>query len=221
LSEIAAVIFDLDGTLVDSEPLHYAVLNRVLQREGHFLAEEQYNQFIGTTLRNTISTLVKMFGLPRTTDEYEMAYKDALLVALKEPIEPNPGAYQLLSQLHSYDKKLAVASSSPRVVVEASLKALGLAQFFETIVAGDEVKHSKPDPEIFLRAAEGLGVVPSACLVIEDAPAGVAGAIAAGMRVAALHSPLITDQAFSAEVLIVERLDDIALKTLCLPVIES
>lgn len=109
VSEITAVIFDLDGVLIDSEPLHYAVLNRVLVQEGHVLEEEDYNKFIGTTLRHVMTSLVKQFGLPRSVEEYEIAYKEELLLALKDPIEPTQGARQLVAQIRTHDLKLAVA----------------------------------------------------------------------------------------------------------------
>jgi HAD superfamily hydrolase (TIGR01509 family) len=142
-------------------------------------------------------------------------------LALREPLEPASGARELIEQLRARGLKLAVASSSPRVWVEATLAALGLAESFEAIVAGDEVARSKPDPEIFLRAAEKLGVAPAHCLVIEDSPGGVAGAVAAGMRVVAVRSPLTGGRSFAEAALTIDSLADTALLALCVPPLMS
>ncbi len=183
MTRFDAVIFDMDGVLIDSEPLHFAVLADLLARAGHTYTRAENEQFIGTTSEAMFSTMIARYKLPGSVATYEARYDSALLQVLQQPHPPAPGVTALLDRLRDRRVRVGVASSSRRLWVEATLRSLGVAQAFEVVVAGDDVERGKPDPAIYLLAAKRLGVRPEQCLAIEDSPNGVQSARAAGMTV--------------------------------------
>jgi HAD superfamily hydrolase (TIGR01509 family) len=183
MSRFDAVIFDMDGVLIDSEPLHFVALSGVLAAAGHTYTRAENEQFIGTTSEAMFSTLIAVYGLPGTVVDYESGYDAALLRILQQPHPPAPGVVALVERLRQLAVRVGVASSSRRLWVDATLQSLCLATTFEVVVAGDDVERGKPDPAIYLLAAQRLGVAPGRCLAIEDSPNGVQSARAAGMTV--------------------------------------
>jgi HAD superfamily hydrolase (TIGR01509 family) len=183
-----AAVFDMDGVLLDSEPLHHVVLNQALAPEGRSLSFDEYKRYIGTTLEYTWSDIIERYGLRGPLDRYVAAYDDGILESYRRHSVIAPGARALLELLRARGLRLAVASSSRTSWVEACLETLGVRDFFAVVVTGDMVTHSKPDPEIYLLAARQLDVEPRTCLAIEDAPKGVASAHAAGMTVVAVRT---------------------------------
>jgi HAD superfamily hydrolase (TIGR01509 family) len=186
---IDGVVFDMDGVLLDSEPLHHVTVNVLLAEEGGHLDLDAYLVYIGTTLEDTWSDLVQKFNLQRPFAYYRDRYDAEILSLYRNSSELLPGAERLVQTLKSSGKRLAVASSSRTAWVEACLDCLGLREQFDAIVTGDMVQHGKPDPEIYLMAAERLGLRPDRCLAIEDAPKGVQSAHRAGMTVVAVDTP--------------------------------
>ena len=178
-----AIIFDMDGVLIDSEPLHFAVLSDLLARVGHTLTRAENEQFIGATSDAMFSTLIARHGLAGTVAEYIACYDEALLHELQQPHAPAPGVTALMARLHELGKRLAVASSSRRAWVDATIRSLGLADSFDVVVTGDDVERGKPDPAIYLLTAQRLGIGPDRCVAIEDSPNGVQSARLAGMTV--------------------------------------
>jgi HAD superfamily hydrolase (TIGR01509 family) len=186
MTGFAAVIFDMDGVLVDGEPLHFAAVNQLLAREGRAMTLDQYKPYMGT--KTGWTDMISDFQLARPKEHYSSIYRELVLASYRERSEPLPGALSLVTALGNRGARLAVASSSIRPWVEACLARIGLRSAFETIVTGDEVAEGKPDPAIYLRAAEKLGVDPAACLAFEDAPAGILSARNAGMTVWAVRT---------------------------------
>ena len=185
-----AVIFDMDGVLIDSEPIHFDVLNSVLEQDGHRLSNAENDEFIGTTSEAMFETLIARCRLPRTVPEYIACYDVAILRALNQSHAAQPGAASLIQDLRSSGLLLAVASSSRRLWIEATLRSIGLSDpAFDATVSGDDVERSKPDPAIYLLAAQRLGVPPERCLAIEDSPNGVLSARRAGMAVIGVRTP--------------------------------
>ena len=178
-----AVIFDMDGVLIDSEPLHFAVLSELLERAGHTLTRSENEQFIGTTSEAMFSTLIARHRLSGTVAGYIARYDEMVLRVLQRPHAPAPGLTALIARLRDLGMRLAVASSSRRPWVEATIRSLGLADAFDVVVTGDDVEHGKPDPAIYLLTAQRLGVLPNRCVAIEDSPNGVQSARSAGMTV--------------------------------------
>ena len=178
-----AVVFDMDGVLLDSEPLHFGVVNDLLALNGVTIDTEAYKAYLGTTLEYTWEDLIRRHHLPHDLAFYRDRYSAAILESYRLHSVPAPGAVALVEALSRRGLKLAVASSSRTDWVESCLTALGLRLYFQTVVTGDMVRRSKPDPEIYSLAAAKLDVEPRRCLALEDAPKGVLSAAAAGMTV--------------------------------------
>ena len=181
VKRITAVIFDMDGVLIDSEPQHFESTNLCLEPEGAYLDEDAALAYLGWNERAFWGALKERFGLTKDVEHYIAERSQIVVELLRRDLPVAEGALELLEELHSRGVSLAVASSSERDLIEYVLEESGFARFFQEIASGCEVTRSKPDPEIFLLAATRLQVDPSECLVFEDAPHGVKGALAAGM----------------------------------------
>lgn len=181
-----AVIFDMDGVLVDGEPLHFETVNELLGREGKSITLDQYKPYMGT--KTGWADMIAAFGLSQPREYYSPIYRDLVLGRYRDRSEALPGALSVVTALRMSEQRLAVASSSIRPWVEACLAKIGLGNAFEVLVTGSEVEKGKPDPEIYLLAAEKLGVDPKRCLAFEDAPAGIESAKRAGMTVWAVRT---------------------------------
>ena len=211
MARFAAVIFDMDGVLIDSEPLHFDVLNEVLAAAGHQLSAEDNEEFIGTTTTFLWDTLIPRWGLPATRSEYEARYDEAVLRVLQRTWPAAPGVAELVSRLRQLGTLLAVASSSKRTWIEATLRSIGLADAFPVLISGDDVLMGKPAPDIYLLAAERLGVAPEQCLAIEDSPHGVLSASRAGMHVLAVRTPYTAHLLLEGAHRVVDSLADLDL----------
>lgn len=181
-----AVIFDMDGVLVDSEPLHLEATNRVLARYGRFLDPETAERFMGLPEETFWAALKAHFDLPASIRELREARYVALMeVLLTRPFSPSPGLQNLINLLRRRGIRLGLASSSPPLHIGIVLVKTGLAGVFDAALSGEEVERGKPEPDIFLKTAELLGVPPQACLAIEDSRNGILAARRAGMFVVA------------------------------------
>ncbi len=179
---IKAVIFDLDGVLVDSEPAHQAASRRLVAPA--VMTDEEYGAFVGSSIEAFMAWVQERF-LPGLTIEEIVACYDALVLAeLRDHPPPAfDGAPELLAALRGQGLPLAVASQSLPAWVEVTLSGACLTAYFDAVVTASEVAQHKPAPDLFLLAAHRLGVEPRACLVVEDSPPGVAAGVAAGMVV--------------------------------------
>jgi HAD superfamily hydrolase (TIGR01509 family) len=178
-----AVLWDLDGTLVDSEEFHWLSWRDAMRLEGVELSREAFLASFGQ--RND-RILTAWFGpdadparLVRIGEGKEAEYRR---LAETHGLAPLPGAVDWLAALRRAGWRQAIASSAPRENAETMLRVLGLTAYFDAIVAAEDVTIGKPDPLVFLVAASRLAVNPARCVVVEDAPAGVEGARRAGMR---------------------------------------
>lgn len=177
-----AVIFDMDGVLIDSEPLHLVATNQVLAAHGAHLSPSENQAYLGWTEDAFWRDIVGRFHLAGSPDQYGVARRQIYLSLLSGSLPMADGIAPFLQRLKSLGLLLAVASSSDADVVRHVVTRGGLAAYFDVIVAGDEVTRSKPDPEIFLLAARRLAVTPEHCLVFEDSPHGIEAALRAGVR---------------------------------------
>jgi len=175
-----AVIFDMDGVIADSEPVHGIAFDAVLRPLGHVIGPELRASLMGHGHHENWHTLSDHFGLTNV-DVLKDAYVAALLAGLAETHETLPGVREVIDALRVAGVRIALASSSQDTWIEALLSGLGLSDAFDAVVSGSHVEHAKPAPDIYLLAAKTIGVPPARCLVIEDTPAGIASAKSAGM----------------------------------------
>ncbi len=177
----SALIFDCDGTLADTMPGHFAAWVAALRAGGGDITEERFYQNAGVTSAAIIDALNKDFGygldIPKTVEAKEKMYVEGL-----HEIQEITAVADI-ARAHAGKVPMAVASGGLRSVVHATLDALGLRPLFDAVVTAEDVVHGKPAPDIFLRAAELLGVAPEGCIVYEDGAPGIVAARAAGMRV--------------------------------------
>ncbi len=202
----AAVIFDMDGVLVDTEPFYFESNYALFRKLGFSVAAEDYVHFVGSSARGMWSTLKRRFRLSQDVSELiELEYRaHTERIAALNVLEPIPGIITLLDRLTAAGAVIGLASSSPRAVIDLTLEKSNLTPYFPVRVSGEEVTHGKPHPDIFLEAAARLNVLPGKCLVIEDSPRGVAGAQAAGMPTVGFRNPHSGDQDLSAADLLVD-----------------
>lgn len=185
-----AFIFDMDGVIINSEPLHYEVDYIILKELGANLGKDELEEFTGMTNPEMLRILKERFGFNQSIEEIIKAQLQRKLAILeKSDIQPIDGIRELILKLKNENVLLAVASSSPRVFIEAVLKKFGIIDKFNKIVCGEEVPNGKPAPDIYLEAAKQLGVEPNECIVLEDAAHGVAAAKAAGMTCIGFENP--------------------------------
>jgi len=185
----AAVIFDMDGVLVDSEPMHLDAMREVLRPYGVPYTDEENEQFFGFTDLEVFRILRERHG--RLPDARELAHRRAELLVrqTRERTVPMRGIPEVPRRLRALGYRLAVASSSAVEVIEATVEVLGLAPVFEALVSGLEVGRGKPAPDVFLETARRLALPPRDCLVVEDSRNGLLAAKAAGMACAAVPCP--------------------------------
>ncbi len=180
---VQAVVFDLDGVLVDTEIWWDEVRIEFAARAGRVWSESDRAAIMGSNTRQWRSRMRRRLQLEVSEDEIERAVIDGMLERYARLGPPAiEGAVEAVHELAGRFP-LAVASSSPPRIIEAALDGLGVRRLFRTIVSSDEVRAGKPAPDVYLLAAHRLGVRPEACLVVEDSLNGVLAARAAGMRV--------------------------------------
>lgn len=211
---VKAVLFDLDGVLVDSEPISSEASDKVLAEVGIYLTDEERRDVFGKRTVDNYRNHIEKRGL--NLDPHELVRKKNALFGklIKGRLKPLPGVLDLLAVLDDAKVKKAVVSSSPLERVNASLEEVGLLLEFDLILSGDCCIRGKPEPEPFLMAAEKFAAKPSECVVIEDAEAGVLAAKAAEMKCVAVRSPNTFGQDLAKADLVVDSLEDVNLEVL-------
>jgi HAD superfamily hydrolase (TIGR01509 family) len=178
-----AVLWDLDGTLVDSEEFHWRAWVETMDAEGVPLTREQ---FLATFGQRNDSFVPEWLGAGATPERVRRVGEDKEAryrrMVLAHGLTPLPGAAEWVERLAGEGWAQAIASSAPRANVEAMLDALGFRRFFQAALAAEDVRAGKPDPQVFLAAASRVGAPPARCVVVEDAAAGIEAARRAGMR---------------------------------------
>ena len=188
---ISGIIFDLDGVIVSTDEFHYQGWQRLADEEGIHFDRAINERLRGVSRMESLAILLERAAKPYSPAERETmaTRKNEYYRQLLQRITPRdilPGVLPLLAALKQAGLKTAIASSSRNCPV--ILERIGLQDEFDAVADGNHIKNSKPDPEIFLLAAQRIGLPPADCLVVEDAEAGVTGALAAGMKVLAVGS---------------------------------
>ena len=191
-----AVIFDMDGVLVDSEPLGMEAMRRVMARQGVPYTEADNNEFVGRTTLEECRILKARHRLEADARDLTRQYVDILVDLIRERPHPMPGVPDVLVELLTAGYRMALASSAEPVVIATNLDALDLGRFFEVIVSGTEVARGKPAPDVFLETAKRLGLPAPRCLVVEDSRNGLLAAKAAGMACAVIPCATTRHQDF-------------------------
>lgn len=193
-----SVIFDLDGTLVDSEPNYYEAGRQTLAEHGVTdFSWTDHERYVGISTQETVADWIERYGLRASVEELFTAKNRRYLELARSSTRAYPEMRQFVELLAAEDVPMAVASGSSPEAIEAVLAGTGLDAHLRTVVSADEVAHGKPAPDVFLEAARRLGADPAACVVLEDAAPGAAAAHAAGMRCIAL--PYVAAQADAPE----------------------
>lgn len=177
-----AVIFDMDGVLIDTQHIHATVQSELFNRHGIPLSSDEITQkFAGTSARWMFETVFAAHKIPVDADAVMNEYKENMLKRITD-VTPLPGIPELLQDLHAHNVPLAVASASGKTYIQNALTHAKLLHYFSAVVSANEVAQGKPAPDIFLRAAALLHIAPKDCVVFEDAVAGMQAARAAGMK---------------------------------------
>lgn len=186
---IKAVIFDLDGVIVSTDDYHYRAWKKISDEEGIYFDREINERLRGVSRMESLELILEKTNREYSEEE-KISFaerKNSLYRNLLEELTSNdilPGVMNVLETLKSKDIKIAIGSSSKNT--EFILNKIGLNDYFDAISDGTQIKNSKPDPEVFLLAAEKLSIEPKDCLVVEDADAGVEAGLAGGMKVLAV-----------------------------------
>jgi HAD superfamily hydrolase (TIGR01509 family) len=192
-----AIIFDMDGVLVDSEPVHFEATRLLLQEHGISYSPGANENFYGCTDREVFRHLRERYGLAPHEHDLAESWIERVVKLLPQRLVPMAGVPEVLERLRAAGLRLALASSSSPAVIRTTIAGLALEDVFETTVSGREVAHGKPAPDIFLEAARRLGLDPGSCLVIEDSQNGLRAAVAAGIPCVVVPCPATATQDFS------------------------
>jgi beta-phosphoglucomutase len=213
MSTIKACIFDLDGVIVDTAVYHYKAWKRLANQLGFDFTEEDNEKLKGVSRVRSLELILQWGGVTKTKAEQEELatqknewYVD--MISHMTPGEILPGAKEFVEACRAAGLKTALGSASKNSMT--ILNKIDMAGLFDVVIDGNKVSKPKPDPEVFLKGAEALNVEPSACVVFEDAIAGVEAAINGGMKVVGIGSPKVLGQAN----LVVSGLDKMSLEKL-------
>lgn len=200
----------MDGVIIDSEPLHFKIEKELIRELGVEITDEEHNSFVGTTEYHMFSIIKEKYQIEFPIEEMIEKKKEMFIENLDQvPLVENFKAFLLT--MHKAGYSMALASSNNKRVIGAVAEKFDLKDYIKVFVSADDVKRGKPDPEIFLTAAEKLGIPPASCLVIEDARNGVKAAKAAGMRCIGLQNLNSGNQDLSEADLVIGNFNELNL----------
>ena len=200
--KIRAVIFDMDGVLTDSEPLINASAIAMFKEKGLAVQPEDFLPFVGTGEERYVAGVAEKYGFPLDPPAAKRRTYEIYLDLVPSQLEAFPGVLELVNACRSAGLLVAVASSADEIKVRANLEKIGLPlKFWNAVITGEAVVNKKPSPDIFLTAAERLGVRPTECVIVEDAVNGVQAAHAAGMRCVAVAQTFPPSRLAEADVI--------------------
>lgn len=182
-----AVIFDMDGTLIDSMGIWSDIDKAFLTGRGLFVPSGLKAQIEGKSFHETAVLFKETFSLPESLEEIKRIWHEMAYERYAHGMKMKEGAWEFLQMLQKMHKKIGIATSNSRELTECCLRDIGVWSCFDTVVTANEVKEGKPRPDIYLKAAGNLGAEPSRCVVFEDTGAGIMAGNAAGMFTCAVY----------------------------------
>lgn len=207
---LKAVIFDMDGVLIDSEPLHAKAAVLAFKNIDVNITLEYCYRFIGRTNVHMLDTIIHDYNLTYSCEELLDLYNESRRQLIdKEGYSPIPYTKELIEDLYRHGIKLAIASSSSIQDIEEVVTSLGIKRYFDHLISGTTVKHPKPAPDVFLKAAQELGVHTNECIIIEDSYSGLMAGKSADIPVIGFANPNSGNQNLSEACIIIEGFDEI------------
>ncbi|BDF58134.1 phosphatase [Christensenellaceae bacterium] len=189
---VEAVVFDLDGVIINSEPIHMNIINNIIRPYGKPLEVQDYQEnFVGRCEKYCCGEIKRRYGVNLSEEEMIGQYKAEITRYFEETDNPPilPGIRKLLSALGARRIKMGVASSSSNRNIALSLKSAGLAQYFQAVASAEDAPRGKPHPDVYLNICKELAICPEKSIAIEDSEAGVAAAKAAGFYTVGFRNP--------------------------------
>lgn len=211
---ISTVIFDMDGVMIDSEPLWEKTERILLARRNIDYSPDYRDKIVGLNQRDSGRLLVDTFNLEETVDDIINERISILTSIYENELEVIPALVPLLKRLGEEGYRLAVASSSPLRVVNFVLDMFSLHDHFLAVVSGESVGNGKPHPDIYIHTAETLGVTPAECVAIEDSINGLRSAKGAGMHCIAIPDKRLTPDQFRSADVILDNLEELTPETI-------
>ncbi len=213
MNSIKACIFDLDGVIVDTAVYHYKAWKRLANSLGFDFTEEQNEKLKGVSRVRSLELILQWGGITKTATEQEVLATEkntwyVEMISHMKPDEILPGAKEFVQACRDAGIKTALGSASKNSMM--ILEKIGMVDLFDAIIDGNKVSKAKPDPEVFLKGAEAVGVAPADCVVFEDAIAGIQAAIAGGMKAVGIGSPEVLTEAN----LVISGLDKMSIEKL-------
>ena len=186
--KIRAVLFDLDGTLIDSNSMWHDVDVKFMEEKGiNYSADVLQKEIEGMAMNETAVYIREKFGLQETAEELVEIWNDVALEFYTKYVQIKPGALEFVKFLHENGIKMAIATSNSYFLASSSLEAKGFMPYLDSIVTANEVKAGKPSPDVYLKAAQNVGVDPKDCMVFEDVLPGVMAGLNANMKVSLIY----------------------------------
>lgn len=194
------IIFDMDGVLLDSEAFICKAAMMMFAEHGLRVHAEDFKPFIGTGEDRFIGGVAEKYNFAFDIERDKKCTYEIYLDIIKGQLDPLPGTLEFIDLCKKMDKKIAIASSADRCKIEGNLTEIGLSlKIFDAVLTGNDIEHKKPAPDIFLAAAEQIGLDAAQCLVVEDAVSGVTAAKAAGAKCLAITSSFSIEQLKDAD----------------------
>ena len=207
-SEIQAIAFDMDGLLLNTEHLYDVVINDLLSTRGQSFTRETKLAMMGRGAQPALKILKERHNLTEDWTSLAQEIESRLIRILPDKLGLMPGVQILLDKIKQCDRPAVVVTSSPRSFAVTALRQVDILERFEFLVCGEDVERGKPAPDIYMKAAEKLGVPPHQILALEDSHTGSHAAVAAGFHTIAVPGEHSADQDFSHVVFVAQRVDD-------------
>lgn len=218
---LKSIIFDMDGVIADTEPGYKIATDELLKEYGITTADDYQDQFIGVTSKSMWTTIINDFHLPLTIDEC-VSFVNAKRAVMEKQngLSPLPHVIDLIKRFYDAGFTLAIASSSPMSEINRVIDLFHIRPYFSAFITGTECEESKPHPEVFLRAAKALAVLPAECLVIEDSKNGLIAASRAGIKSIGFANPMFGNQDLSMATITVSSFCEVTVD-LCHSLLEN